>query len=64
MRLLTLGLAVLAGGYVLLHDGGGWLPAPSAQWLSLIAFTVCMVTWTLPSAVLVWTQSAPLSDLE
>jgi hypothetical protein len=64
MRLFTLGLAVLAGGYVLLQQGTGWLPVPSAQWLGLIAFTVWMVTWTLPSAVLAWTQPAPLSDQE
>jgi hypothetical protein len=64
MRLLTLGLAVLAGGYVLLHDGPGWLPAPSAQWLGMIAFAVWMVTWTLPSAVLAWTLPAPLTDQE
>jgi hypothetical protein len=64
MRLLTLGLAVLAGGYVLLHDGAGWLPAPSARLLGLIAFALWMVTWTLPSAVLAWIQPTPLSDQE
>jgi predicted exporter len=64
MRLLTLGLAVLAGGYVLLHEGTGWLPVPSAQWLGMIAFAAWMVAWTLPSAVLAWTQPAPLTDQE
>jgi hypothetical protein len=64
MRLLTVAIAVLAGGYLLLHDGTGWLPVPSAQWLGMIAFTAWMVIWTLPSAVLAWTQPAPLSDQE
>jgi hypothetical protein len=55
LRILTLAFGALAGGYVLLRDGTGWLPAPSPQWLSLIAFTAWMVVWTLPSAVLAWT---------
>jgi hypothetical protein len=62
MRLLLPGLAILVGGYLLLHDGTGWLPAPSAQWASLIAFLVFMVIRTLPLAVLAWTKPAPLSD--
>jgi hypothetical protein len=64
LRLLGLGLAVLTGGYLLLHDGVGWLPAPTPAWLSLMAFTVWMVAWTLPSAVLAWTRPAPPDDLD
>lgn len=63
LRLLGLGLAVLTGGYLLLHDAAGWLPAPTPAWLSLLAFTVWMVTWTLHPAVLAWTQPAPSGDL-
>lgn len=63
MRLFVVGLAIAAGGYLLLHDSG-WLPAPSARWLSLIAFTAWMVTCTLPLAVLAWTRPAPLSEQE
>lgn len=62
LRLLTLAFAALAGGYILLHDAAGWLPAPSPQWLSLIAFTAWMVVWTLPSAVLAWTCPALPGD--
>lgn len=63
LRLLGLGLAVLTGGYLLLHDAAGWLPAPTPAWLSLLAFTVWMGTWTLHPAVLAWTQPAPSGDL-
>src|ERR1035438_6088236 len=34
LRLLGLGLAVLTGSYLLLHDGVGWIPAPASGWLS------------------------------
>jgi hypothetical protein len=64
LQLLGLGLAVLTGGYLLLHDAAGWIPAPSPEWLSLLAFTVWMVTWTLHPAVLAWTQPVPPGDLD
>ncbi len=62
LRLLGLGLAVLTGAYLLLHDGAGWIPAPSPEWLPLLAFTMWMVTWTLHPAVLAWIQLAPPGD--
>ena len=63
-RIMGSALAVLAGGYVVLHDGLGWLPVPSAGALSLLAYAVWVVTWTLPSAVLAWTQAPTLYDEE
>ena len=63
LRLLGLGLVILTGAYLLLHDGAGWIPAPSPAWLSLLAFTGWMVTWTLHPAVLAWIQPVPPGDL-
>jgi len=51
-RIMGSALAVLAGGFVLLHDGLGWLSEPSPAALSLLAYAVWVVTWTLPSAIL------------
>ena len=61
-RIMGTALAILAGGYVLLHDGLGWLSEPSSAALSLLAYAVWVVTWTLPSAILAWTQSAVVYD--
>jgi len=61
-RIMGSALAILAGGYVVLHDGLGWLSEPSPAALSLLAYTVWVVTWTLPSAVLAWTRLPAVSD--
>jgi hypothetical protein len=58
----VLGATIVAGtaGYLVLHDGLGWLPAPGPVALSLLAYTVFILTATLPSAVLAWTHPRPL----
>jgi len=61
-RIMGSALAILAGGYVVLHDGLGWLSEPSPAALSLLAYTMWVVTWTLPSAVLAWTQPPAVAD--
>jgi hypothetical protein len=61
-RIMGSALAVLAGGYVLVHDGLGWLSEPSPAALSLLAYAVWVLTWTLPQAVLAWTQPPTVYD--
>jgi hypothetical protein len=61
-RIMGSALAVLAGGYVVLHDGLGWLPEPSPAALSLLAYAVWVITWTLPLAVIAWTQPPTVHD--
>jgi hypothetical protein len=63
-RIMGSAIALLTGGYVLLYDGIGHLPAPTPAALSLLAYSAWIVTWTLPSAVLAWTQPAPLPDAD
>jgi hypothetical protein len=63
-RIMGSALAVLAGGYVAFHDGLGLLPEPSPAALSLVAYAIWVVTWTLPQAVLAWTQAPIMRDEE
>ena len=63
-RIMGSALAVLAGGYVALHNGLGWWPEPSPAALSMLAYAVWVVTWTLPSAVLAWIQRPTVYDEE
>jgi uncharacterized membrane protein len=61
-RIMGSALALLSGGYVVLHDGLDVLPEPSPAALSLLAFAIWVLTWTLPQAVLAWTQHPPVDD--
>ena len=63
-RIMGSAIALLAGCYALLYEGIGHLPAPTPAALSLLAYSAWIVTWTLPSAVLAWTQPAPLHDTD
>jgi hypothetical protein len=55
-------VALLAGGYLLGHDTVGWFPAVTPIVLSFAAFCGWMLVWTLPSAVIAWTQPPPAGE--
>jgi hypothetical protein len=55
-------VAVLAGGYLLGHDTVGWFPTITPIALSFAAFCGWMLAWTLPSAVIAWTQPPPAAE--
>jgi hypothetical protein len=63
-RILGSAVVAVTVGYLLAHDVLNWLPAPGPVELSLVAYTVFVVTATLPTAVQAWTQPSPPREQE
>jgi hypothetical protein len=63
-RILGSAVVAVTAGYLVAHDTLNWLPAPGPVELSLLAYTVFVVTATLPTAVQAWTQPSPPREQE